>query len=268
MIIRQIIIFILSALLLFFSHKWYKNDFCPNCCVESAIGSKLSGPLLFDWASGKPIKGEGYAAYESEILAGKTDSNVLELTGHYFADEENNTEYENLGYARAFEYRKMLSAENPELEFKIESKLVDRRDGVEANQFESISYAWVGTGDVEKETTIINNTGDAKILFPFNSSDKLDNSQVTAYLDNIATRLKDDSSLTVYIEGHTDSWGEPGANRRLSERRAKKIRDILKRKGVLNSQIVPSGRGEADPVESKRTAEGRQQNRRVEITIN
>ena len=86
-------------------------------------------------------------------------------------------------------------------------------------------------------------------------------------MDNLADQLKSDNSKKVYIVGFTDSLGEPGTNRRLSERRAKKIRDILKSKGIPHRQIITSGRGEADAIAPNTNESNRQLNRRVEIIV-
>ncbi len=275
MTLRQILILIISALLLFFGYRYYKNDFCPGCCTNSsqnidglgaaALGS--AGPLVFNWNSSEPITRESYATLKSEIFSEKKEGDVLEITGHYFADEVNDTDYDDLGYARAAAIGELLKKDDPELQTKTKSEQVGMIAGAKSNEFKSMSYRWI-SGEVAKEETVeVFDTGDARILFPFNSSNKIDSPEVEAYLNSLAERLKENSEEKVYIVGHTDSLGEPGANRRLSERRAKKIRDILKGKGVSHRQIVPSGRGEADPVAPNRGEESRQLNRRVEITI-
>ncbi len=268
MILRQILILIISALVLFFSHRHMSQEYCPTCCSETAvIGKATAGPLLFNWNSAETITNEKFPALKSAILSDGTEGESLEITGHYFADEVNDTEYENLGLARAVAVSELLKVENPDLKFITKSKLVSMQEGAEANTFESMSYAWISNEDSSKERVEIEETGDARILFPFNSSDKIDSPAVDNYLDSIAEKLKANKELKVYIVGYTDSLGEPGPNRRLSERRAKKIRDILKKKGVAHSQIVPSGRGEADAVAPNTSEASRQLNRRVEISI-
>lgn len=272
MIIRQILILIISGLVLFFGYRYYKNDFCPGCCVDAptavtGTAAIAAGPLVFNWGNATPITKDGFQELKTDMLTNNDGTNSIEITGHYFADEKNDSDYENLGLARADAVGELLKEDNPELRIITKSKMVTMQEGAESNEFESISYAWISETDSMKETVEISETGDARILFPFNSSDKIDSPEVKAYLDNVAERLKEDNSLKAVIVGHTDSLGEPGANRRLSERRAKKIRDILKGKGVNSRQILPSGRGEADPVAPNTNEASRQLNRRVEITI-
>jgi outer membrane protein OmpA-like peptidoglycan-associated protein len=75
----------------------------------------------------------------------------------------------------------------------------------------------------------------------------------------------DDRPITV--EGHTDSRGSDDSNAKLSQDRADAVRNYLVSLGVKPDTIVAQGRGEARPVASNDTAEGRANNRRVEIVI-
>ncbi len=67
------------------------------------------------------------------------------------------------------------------------------------------------------------------------------------------------------VTGHTDSVGSDAFNMKLSQRRAQTVRDFMVDLGVDPKIITASGRGEAEPVASNATEQGRQQNRRVEI---
>lgn len=69
------------------------------------------------------------------------------------------------------------------------------------------------------------------------------------------------------IEGHTDSTGSAAFNLRLSEDRANAVRNVLLSEGVDGNRIETIGYGMSKPVASNNTAEGRQQNRRVEVII-
>lgn len=72
---------------------------------------------------------------------------------------------------------------------------------------------------------------------------------------------------TAAIEGYTDSVGTEDYNQGLSERRADSVRAYLVSQGVDSSRLSASGKGERSPVAGNDTAEGRQQNRRVEVVI-
>jgi outer membrane protein OmpA-like peptidoglycan-associated protein len=74
-------------------------------------------------------------------------------------------------------------------------------------------------------------------------------------------------TLTLGIEGNTDSVGSDAYNQGLSERRAEAVRSYLAQQGVPESSMTAKGLGEAQPIASNSTAEGRQQNRRVELIV-
>jgi outer membrane protein OmpA-like peptidoglycan-associated protein len=78
----------------------------------------------------------------------------------------------------------------------------------------------------------------------------------------------------VLIEGHTDSKGSPDLNLELSKRRAEAVKDwLVKKKRIPKSIITTRGFGETKPVapntnpDGSDNPQGRQQNRRVEITV-
>jgi outer membrane protein OmpA-like peptidoglycan-associated protein len=72
---------------------------------------------------------------------------------------------------------------------------------------------------------------------------------------------------TIQVIGHTDNTGSAAYNQDLSERRARSVAGVLYEVGVSPSRVVPIGRGEAQPIASNQTPEGRQANRRVEFVI-
>lgn len=76
---------------------------------------------------------------------------------------------------------------------------------------------------------------------------------------------RDSISLTVI--GHADNVGEEETNLQLSEARAQRTADEIISRGVDSSRITVEGRGEAEPIASNDTAEGRQANRRVEFSV-
>ncbi len=76
-------------------------------------------------------------------------------------------------------------------------------------------------------------------------------------------------SRASYIEivGHTDDVGDDDYNQELSEQRAETVRDYLVETGVDPSKIVTIGAGESMPITTNSTAEGRAENRRVEVFV-
>ena len=90
-----------------------------------------------------------------------------------------------------------------------------------------------------------------------------------AELDRIANALKTEApDATLAIAGFTDSVGTDAYNQKLSERRAVAVANYLVAAGVPQASIVGViGEGESNPVADNATAEGRAENRRVEIAI-
>jgi outer membrane protein OmpA-like peptidoglycan-associated protein len=82
-------------------------------------------------------------------------------------------------------------------------------------------------------------------------------------LERVVRFMNDIPSSTALVEGHTDSIGTEAYNLALSDRRAKAVYDYLTSRGVDPSRLRSVGLGEANPVASNETAEGRQLNRRV-----
>ena len=74
-------------------------------------------------------------------------------------------------------------------------------------------------------------------------------------------------SLHVTIEGHTDSIGSDDYNQQLSEHRAQAVRDYFIQQGINAASVEAHGYGKNEPIASNDTAEGRQQNRRVELIL-
>ena len=86
-------------------------------------------------------------------------------------------------------------------------------------------------------------------------------------LYTLAASLNRYPGSTVNVVGHTDNVGTAAYNQDLSERRARAVASVLTDGGVSPYRIVAFGRGEDQPIATNLTAEGRQQNRRVEIII-
>jgi outer membrane protein OmpA-like peptidoglycan-associated protein len=103
------------------------------------------------------------------------------------------------------------------------------------------------------------------VLFAVNSYQLRPNAQLA--LAKFAGIVQAYPGLHLQVEGNTDSTGTPEYNQRLSEKRANSVRDFLVSQGVKSGDITAQGLGENNPVASNDTAQGRKQNRRVEIVV-
>jgi len=105
-----------------------------------------------------------------------------------------------------------------------------------------------------------------QVLFVTGKSELLPAAQ--DQLDQVAKALKDQGDLKpMVVEGYTDSVGSDTTNLKLSKDRADAVRSYLVSKGVPSDKISSVGKGKANPVASNDTADGRANNRRVEIVI-
>jgi len=88
-----------------------------------------------------------------------------------------------------------------------------------------------------------------------------------AVLQNIADIMKEYPNAKFEIEGHTDSTGSLKLNERLSKERAASVKDYLTTIGMDASRLTSEGYGPSRPIATNKTKAGRQQNRRVEISL-
>ena len=102
------------------------------------------------------------------------------------------------------------------------------------------------------------------VLFDVDKYDIRPEAQET--LNQLAKLLTEAGITAFEIDGHTDSNADDDYNQTLSENRANAVKEYLKAQGV-SAEITTQGYGESRPVATNETAEGRQQNRRVEIII-
>jgi outer membrane protein OmpA-like peptidoglycan-associated protein len=133
---------------------------------------------------------------------------------------------------------------------------------LEAERQAAASLSRIANVRQDARGTVITLTGG--VLFPSGKASLLPDARQK--LDQVAEALKNTSGQLV-VEGHTDSRGSNRVNQRLSERRAETVRNYLVERGVPPERITSKGLGKSQPIASNRTAEGRANNRRVEIVM-
>ncbi|MCA1774678.1 MAG: OmpA family protein [Loktanella sp.] len=108
-------------------------------------------------------------------------------------------------------------------------------------------------------------TEDRKITFEPGSTTI--SSEASPIMDDIADILQGCPDLPIQIAGYTDSQGGEEMNQQLSKDRAESVLAALRSRRVPVSTFDAEGFGEADPIESNETAEGREANRRIEFSL-
>ena len=103
------------------------------------------------------------------------------------------------------------------------------------------------------------------ILFPTNGITLSEASKKN--LSEFATKMSDFQDTDITIYGHTDNTGGSEVNDRISRQRAEAVKAYLVSCGIASSRMTAQGLSYSDPVADNSTAEGRSQNRRVEIYV-
>jgi len=113
--------------------------------------------------------------------------------------------------------------------------------------------------------------GEIKLTAPenitFDTNSSVIKSRFTGSLNSVADVLKKYPDSNIVVSGHTDSTGNDSINNPLSVNRAAAVKAYLVGAGVAGSRVTSVGYGSKQPVASNSTANGRAQNRRVEIKI-
>lgn len=88
-----------------------------------------------------------------------------------------------------------------------------------------------------------------------------------AELNEVVQLMKDNPTLQIQINGHTDNVGKSAENKTLSENRAKAVTNYLIAKGIAPARLSSRGYGDTQPVADNATPEGRAKNRRTELFV-
>ncbi|WP_256415498.1 OmpA family protein [Acinetobacter sp. 5862] len=86
-------------------------------------------------------------------------------------------------------------------------------------------------------------------------------------LNKVAQTLAEDNKSAILVTGYTDNTGNDSINIPLSQARAQSVKNYLASQGISSSRIDAQGLGSSNPIASNATAAGKEQNRRVEISI-
>lgn len=107
--------------------------------------------------------------------------------------------------------------------------------------------------------------GENSVNFDFNKATLT--TKAKQNLDKLVPVFKEYADTDIKIYGYTDSKGTDEYNLNLSNQRATSVRNYLTSKGLVAARFVVVGMGEAEPIATNETEEGRSQNRRVEFAI-
>ncbi len=135
-------------------------------------------------------------------------------------------------------------------------------------QAKQLEQQMAGTGVTVEQNP---NTGNIDLVMPGNITFSFDDATLSSSfkptLDKLASTMNQYDKTRVTIAGHTDSRGDASYNMNLSRNRANSVANYLSARGVSSNRINVVAYGESRPVADNNTDYGRQQNRRVELTI-
>ena len=118
---------------------------------------------------------------------------------------------------------------------------------------------------------VVRDGDNIRLVMPGNITFQTDSADINSgfypTLNSVAKVLKKFSDTNVMVMGYTDSTGSVSYNQTLSQNRAQSVASYLVGQGVPSTRFSVVGMGVSNPIASNATAEGRQQNRRVEIKI-
>jgi outer membrane protein OmpA-like peptidoglycan-associated protein len=139
-----------------------------------------------------------------------------------------------------------------------------RKDAEKRAAQAAADLARIGTVKQEARGMVITLSGG--VLFESGKSELLPAAQVK--LNDVAKALTEVDPLSkIVVEGHTDSQGGADFNQLLSQRRAQSVLDYLVSHGVAADRITAQGLGLSRPIADNKSAEGRANNRRVELVV-
>ena len=204
----------------------------------------------------------------------KSDNRSLNILGYYRSDEKNSSGvFSNLGLARANNVKQHLVNKLGVTSKQIttEGKLIDNKTWWQSNilkrgvdfTFSESKNDDARLADIKarlfgKPLTVYFATNQSAINL--SSKERKDFSDLMYYLENV-------QGSKLEIGGHTDNVGDPGANKNLSQKRAKFVKDYFNRNGLSSRQMTAKGYGLEKPIASNNTSEGKAKNRRVEVIL-
>ncbi|MBK8081866.1 MAG: OmpA family protein [Saprospiraceae bacterium] len=221
---RALLILIILALQALFGWLLYKDNL--SCCHPSETPLEIiknSFPLSFLWSDPKPETTEGWSNIKDSLVASLGAHQQLEITAFYCNEEKTGSDSDTLAKQRAMLTRTLF----PELKDEqvvFASRKVDCSTLNKTERFEAVSFAI-------RTENIVETADETLIYFPFNSTEKLNNTEVEEYLNKVIARVLKSKEI-ITLTGHTDNVGNEQSNLKLGQKRADIIKEYLLSGGV------------------------------------
>jgi len=226
-------------------------------------------------------------------LANNSEKKLI-LTGRFGMNELNDSDFPNNGIARAEAIKKeLVSYGAPDQLIEVKADSLAKIDltcgkimtGIDFNFEKQNTIAATETVEPKEPKTIQTNTPTETVVENIKTESTFDENktyivfykqntfkpavdeEMNNYFESLAKHLKEHPKNRLLLMGHTDSRGDKSKHFNFGKYRARKLRDVLLEYGIEKRRIKTDSKGSSKPLASNSTSEGRNQNRRVEITI-
>ncbi|MCU0449591.1 MAG: OmpA family protein [Bernardetiaceae bacterium] len=196
----------------------------------------------------------------------------LDLVGYYHPRETNSTTFANLGLARADAFAKLLfpnGSTQVRTRAEARSSLPIAQPKFNGGLMSSLTEVNPDAGKTEfseAEEKVLQSS--QMVYFQTGGSKIIETEEQKKYFALLKDYLKAYPNSNIILTGHTDNQGKPEANLLLGQKRADEVkRQLVAQLGLSPSQVNTSSQGDTKPVADNATAEGRNLNRRVQITF-
>lgn len=279
----------------------YGNPECeiPFTVSDGNFQTKSDNSIIFevsDWEPTIPMQALSSLKSVALYLANNSEKKLI-LTGRFGMNELNDSDFPNNGIARAEAIKKELisyGAPNKLIDIKADSlakmnltcgKIMTGIDFSFEKQTVIASVDPVEEKEEKEEETNLNNLStdevvtnvktestfqDDKTYLVFyneNTFRPAIDEEIDSYFNSLAKYLKEHPKNRLLLMGHTDNIGDKSKHFNYGKYRARKLRDVLLEYGIEKRRIKTDSKGSSKPLKSNSTSEGRNQNRRVEISI-
>ena len=238
--------------------------------VDGAVSYSLKEVIGSTWFDPYLTAGAGYTWLDSQLTGGTPGFGTANGGAgvRFWLSENFNVGFQSI-YKHVFEDNGPLHFQHSaSVGFAFGGKDTDG-DGIydKDDACPEVAGTVANKGCPEVSVEVLNdlNVQIKSVLFDYNAATVRAESYTT--LDNVAKIMDEYPTTRFLIEGHTDDRGRDAYNLNLSDQRAASVRSYLTGKGIAASRLESKGFGEARPVASNKTAAGRQENRRVELSI-
>ena len=220
-----------------------------------------AGPLEFARGSSEPLLSPHFNNWIDSLHSELREGDSLLITGLAFTDEIAGTDIMNLASDRALAVERLLGQELPSNPVGVDS-MSDGNYPVASD----LPYPAFEIRIARRPARVEKLEDRVLIYFPFNSTERLTDAEIDAYLEDLAGYLGGNDAH-VELTGHSDAYGPEEANYTLALWRAQAIADQLVEKGVPAGRVEVKSKGETEPISPNDTPSNAARNRRVEVVL-